>query len=429
MRPIAVIISLALLATGSSLAPSAGGTPQDSSLADVNAFGREITNRIRAAKTDGNLLTVMQALRALETEYATKEPIARQVLSLFSMERTVELGNYAEALQIADRDERPAPRVESSMRERVDALEVRGALGAIADLVENELIVLINEAHHVPQHRAFSIELLHELRPLGFTHFAAETLYATDVDLQTREYPTEQSGAYLNEPVYADLVRTAIALGYQVVPYESFGRDRELGQATNIIERILDVDPDARVVVHAGYSHINEQGMLAGSRTMGSRLKEITGIDPITIDQTEMSERSSPEFEHSIYRHVVDGRSLTEPSVLINADGAPWTLQPGVRDVTLFHPRSVYEHGRPTWLQLGGRRRAYALPANICDDAPRCLVRARALKEGEDAVPIDRVEVVAGAPVPALLLPAGEFVLEALTEDNTLLSSERIQVQ
>jgi len=36
--------------------------------------------------------------------------------------------------------------------------------------------VLINEAHHVPQHRALTLRLLHRLRPLGFTHFAAETL-------------------------------------------------------------------------------------------------------------------------------------------------------------------------------------------------------------------------------------------------------------
>jgi hypothetical protein len=422
---IKLVSVLTLVLTGLPLSVSA----QDAQLEEVNALGREISARVRAAGANGNLLTELEALRGLEKEYADKGPMAQQVLALHLMQRTVELGNYAEALRQADLSPQSAPPVDAAGRRALEKYEAVDALEVIADMAEEELLVLINEAHHVPQHRAFSIELLRMLRPLGFTHFAAETLYEADVDLNERGYPTKMSGAYINEPVYGDLVRTALALGYVVVPYESRGGNRELGQATNLIERILEVDPEARVVVHAGYAHINEQGSIAGARAMAGQLKEITGIDPLTIDQTVMTEHSAAQFEHPLYRHVVDGRALSAPSILVDATGTPWTLEPGTRDVTLFHPLSVYQQGRPTWLLLGGLRRPYELPADVCGSEPRVLVTVRVASESDEAIPIDRIEVVAGEPVPALLLPIGEFVLEVKSLGDETLRKEKIEVR
>lgn len=101
---------------------------------------------------------------------------------------------------------------------------------------------------------------------------------------------------------------------------------------------------------------------------------------------------------------------VKEPVVFRNATGKLWTLREGF-DVALFHPRSRHEDGRPTWLRMGGLRSPFPLPEGICGAAPRCLVRARPVKEGEDAVPIDQIMVEAGKPVPALVLPAGEFAI------------------
>ncbi len=398
--------------------------PQDDYLAEANAAGREITDRVRDAEAGGNLLTVMEALRGLEAEYASKGDIAREMLGVYSMQRAAELGNVADALRYADRSETPSTAGASEAAvARVAGLEAVNALDGIEALAEDELVVMINEAHHVPQHRAFTLELLPRLRALGFTHFAAETIAESDAGIQARGYATKASGAYMQEPVYADLVRAAIAEGFVIVPYEAThtNPDRELGQATNLIERVLDVADDARLVVHAGYAHINETGAIANARAMAGQFRELTGIDPLTIDQTAMTEHSEPRFEHPLYTHVVDGRELTEPVLLTDDSGAPWSLSPGVRDVTLFHPRSVFEHGRPTWMRMGGRREPFELPADVCGDAPRCVVEARASNEGEDAIPVDRVEVRAGEPVPALMLPAGAFVIEAKSASNERL--------
>ena len=131
---------------------------------------------------------------------------------------------------------------------------------------------------------------------------------ATCVDrsphLSERGYPTRMTGYYTSEPVYGDLVRTAFKLGYRVVPYEWAGEytpdNRERGQARNLVERILKDNPKAKILVHAGYDHIDETGELVGAKTMAQRLKQMTGIDPLTIDQTEMTEHSAPEYERPL---------------------------------------------------------------------------------------------------------------------------------
>ena len=71
--------------------------------------------------------------------------------------------------------------------------------------------------------------------------------------------PDYSSGYYLMDPVYASAVRTARALGYELVAYEVHERGpaddpsfRDRRQAEHIKERILDRDPDARVLIIAG---------------------------------------------------------------------------------------------------------------------------------------------------------------------------------
>ena len=96
------------------------------------------------------------------------------------------------------------------------------------------------------------------------------------------------------------MIRTALKLGFRVVAYEPQGArnsdERERGQARNLIERILKDAPQARILVHAGYAHIDEKGAdRVGVTTMAQRFKEATGIDPLTIEQTEMSEHGARE--------------------------------------------------------------------------------------------------------------------------------------
>lgn len=398
---------------------------------------KEIQNKSNAAHEKGNPLMELEYLRPLRANKdgqvvdTRRDPDVQSMAGLLLMNASAEIGNYLDALKYADALYGQSSIGKPPNVSRLEGYESVDALDAILRASDAAQIILINEAHHVPQHRAFTYELLKALRRKGFTHFAAETLSEEDTSLNERGYPKRMTGYYTNEPLYGELVRVALKLGYRVVPYEWTGEytpdNREQGQAKNLVDRILKESPKARILVHAGYAHIEESGTLVGAKTMAQRLKEITGIDPFTIDQTEMTQRSSPEYEHPLYRYLTGKKLISRPTIYRNARGEWWALIKGKVDATLFHPRSVYRGGRPTWASLGTDRRPYRLPGNICGSAARCLVRARFEAESDDAVAVDQVEAITGQANAVLMLPAGEFVLEVKDAADRMLKTYRIK--
>ena len=116
-------------------------------------------------------------------------------------------------------------------------------------------------------------------------------------------------------------------------------------------------------------------------------------------------------------------RETPDPVVFESPRGELWRLPGSDRDVTVCLPRSRYEHGRPSWLVLGGARQATPLPHDVCGSASLCLVEARQADEGADAIPIDRIDVRAGEVPAAQMLPAGTLIVDVLDIDGTKLSS------
>ncbi len=80
-------------------------------------------------------------------------------------------------------------------------------------------------------------------------------------------------------------------------------------QARNLVERILSTDPDAKIVVHAGYGHTDEQGSGDWS-PMARVFGRLTGIDPLTVNQTSMSEHSRLRYEAVSYREAVNAFAI-----------------------------------------------------------------------------------------------------------------------
>ena len=98
---------------------------------------------------------------------------------------------------------------------------------------------------------------------------------------------------------------------------------------------------------------------------MAVRFQALTGIEPLSVDQTLMTEHSQPEKEAADYRLAVEkGLVKDKPVVLREKEGKGYYVPAAVReahDVVIFHPRTRYENGRPTWMALGGRRTAHAV--------------------------------------------------------------------
>ncbi|HSE12771.1 MAG TPA: hypothetical protein VLB69_09055 [Rudaea sp.] len=271
--------------------------------------------------------------------------------------------------------------------------QLRPAADVILEMAKDRKAVFFNEAHSAPITRTLTIQLLARLREEGFDYFAAETLYPTDKDLNKRGYPTAESGFYTNEPLYAEMVRTALRLGYTVVAYDAenagVGDPRERAGAQNLYNQVFRKDPKARLIVNAGFAHVQKSGKYLGGTSMGEFFHKISGIDPLTIEQTMLIQHARPDQDHPYYLAVTQAQHLKQPSVFVSG-GKAWTLKPGQYDMSVFFPPQ--ESGeRPDWLRLGGLRVAYDVGGEMCNAHFPCLVEARYANEGADGIPADRI--------------------------------------
>lgn len=360
------------------------------------------------------------------------------VLSYLSLER--------ETLEVFDAMGGGGTRaaVASSPLDEAEALE---AIPAIVAAAQGRRIVILNESHHMPRHRAFAAELARALRAEGFTWFGAEA-FADIAGTVERGYPSAQTGYYVQEPVFGELVRTVLALGYRTFPYEVEehlppGADtrtrinhRETHQARNIVARCFEVDPEARVFLYVGYSHATETWTDRGGPTetawMAARLSELTGHDPLTIDQTVTSPRSTLETSDPHWRRAAEAGKLAGPRVFRARAGAPLVVgqYAGQVDLQVFHPPLAEVHGRPDWLARG--RKALAPPESLLAGLPaglRVLAQAFRADEPDTAIPSDQFVLVTGASVPHFLLVPDTYRLRLVDEDGEVRARvEKLEV-
>jgi len=329
----------------------------------------------------------------------------------------------------------------------VDEAESEEALAAIVAAAKGRRIVILNESHHMPRHRAFGAELARALRAEGFTWFGAEA-FADIAGTVERGYPTAATGYYVQDPVFGELVRTVLALGYRTFPYEVEehlppGADartrinhRETHQARNIVKRCFEVDPEARVFLYVGYSHATEtwrdRGGPGETAWMAARLAELTGHDPLTIDQTVTSPRSTPETSDPHWRRAAEAGKLVTPRVFRAVAGAPLVVgqYAGQVDLQVFHPPLGELHGRPDWLARG--RKSLAPPAALLQGLPegtRFVAQAFRSSEPDNAIPSDQFVLVSGTSLPHFLLAPGAYRLRLMDEDGEVRARvEKVEV-
>ncbi len=412
----------ATAAPSATTAPAALSDPVSSALRD---FQNESTPMLQA----GNYLGVVELLERKRKEPGLDADV-RDLLQQLAGTYASFVGQYQEALEdFAPAKAQPIAFDTAAFNHMAN----EDAVDAIAALAAGRQAVFVNEAHHMPRHRAFTANLLPKLRALGFSYLAVETLDERDTALNSRGYPVHETGVYSNEPVFGEMLRIALQLGFKLVPYEAASPTadgREQGEARHIVERILEADPKAKIVVHAGVDHINESGTLGGAKPMAVRFRELTGIDPLTVDQTTMTEQADTTYEDYRYRFLMKHVRRQTPFVLKTGDSL-WTARPGVHDVTVISPRAVHRGGRPNWIWTmgGGVRRAYIASDEACPGALDCVISARRVAERDDAVPVDILRVQFSAPgSKTFALPPGQYVIEARDGNGVALSRQTITV-
>lgn len=398
-------------------APSAAAQDDAPSKADLAAAE---ASRNRTQK--GDYVGAAEALHAVAFDAAGKPKPG------YAYDTWVEADTLLRGEPVADID--PAKPVSQEDGARLRAAIPRDAIAEIVARARKTRVVILNEDHGTPRSRAFGLEVARALRPVGYDVLAAETFNndpddaksaAMMADLAKRGHVQRFSGYYTKDPVFADFVRQSLALGYRPVAYESTiytpPKDvedsiarREKLQAEYLVSRVLKRDPKAKLFVYVGYSHAAEAPLPSTSEKepprlwMANRLKTLTGIDPLTIEQTSVAEH--PSFGGTAAYDLIADQA-TGRSIVPYLAGKPLVFgqYSGAVDLQVVHPRTRYVAGRQDWrARMGGQ--PTPIPGDLLPKSGTRLIQAYIVDEGEDTVPVDQVLVTAGTKPPVLFLPA-----------------------
>lgn len=325
-------------------------------------------------------------------------------------------------------------------REEAALLPVRvsPAVEVIAALAADRRVVILNESHYHQRHRAFAMQLALRLRANGFTHFAAEAFGPKVSEATEGGVPRLALGVYTLDPVFGDLVRQAAKAGYAFFDYEmrpeqagapaANGQDgiarREQAQAENI-QRFLVRNPEARVLIYVGGSHGLKELDSFGNAWMASRLRAVTGVEPLSIDQLAGTPHFDARYDDPSYTKVFELSELDAPVVAFDGQGRGLTRSG--YDLMVFHPRNPDVAGRPGWLAVQGHRKPTQV--RLAAAAARTMLRAHLKREPAGAVAMDQVLVQSGQTLVHLMLPTGEYRLsrEDIAGNSEELGEVRIE--
>lgn len=274
-------------------------------------------------------------------------------------------------------------------------------------MAKKHRIVMVNEAHHISQHRVLTNRLLKRLWKEGFRYFAVETLTKTASQQIDSGYISTKSGYYTKEPLYANLLLEAKKMGFKVVSYDykksSSTKEREILAAQIIHDKVFANDDKAKVLIHCGYNHIKESG-----HWLANQLKQVTGFDTLTINQTDLREKSNSELENPVYELVNLKIKDDFPVVLIDKNFNAWSPMPKQYDVVVFWPRTQFKFGRPTWSSLN--RSPYEIKENWCKNNYPCMVEVLNLGL-DDEVPLDRIVLHSKSDSKSVFLSKGKNII------------------
>ena len=283
-------------------------------------------------------------------------------------------------------------------------------------------VIIINEAHHYAPHRVFTESLLRELYENGYKNLGVEALSNgnnIDAELNERKYPIQGSGYYIKDPNFGNLLRTALNIGYNVFAYDQTsnvnGKEREIAQARNIEKKIQE-KPDEKFLIFCGFEHALEGAHKSWEKAMAGRLKEYTGIDPLTINQVKYSERSDPANNEPLLKAL----QVEQPSILLDLKNDPlqYEKDKGWSDIAILHPNTSNKKGRPQWLIQDDKELVQFENEKIEITYP---IMALAYKKDENiknAIPFDIIELQNKSDKSFFVLEKGTYNIVVSNKDN-----------
>lgn len=301
--------------------------------------------------------------QALGWEKKFKESMGEKAFNSSFSEMLAFAGDYKMAISFAEKNYDSLSAIAAkSIIDTINSLKDIQAVSAKNSIIGNApyyQVMMINESHNKPVHRAFTYSLLEGLYKQGYRYLAMEAL--NNFSNQCLDSLNVFTGYYTYEPVAGELVRKALELGYKLVSYEDTLASkhtisqRDSIQAENIFS-VIKKDPSAKILVHAGYTHISKE-LVDGYTPMACWFKKISGIDPFTIDQTGMTEGSEFEYGRVFYDYFNTRFTIKEPSVIFQNKRSFNPLEEKGYDLLVMHPPTTYVQDRSAWLSFENERK------------------------------------------------------------------------
>ncbi len=334
------------------------------------------------------------------------------------------IGKYEEMLKVWDKEKNIKPKINQELLDSfTQKYKRKNAVDFITSQSDSFKILIINEAHHQPLHRVFTTELLKNLYKKGYRYLGLETLLESDTEINNRKYPRYSSGTYSIEPQFGNLIRKAIEIGFVLFAYEADGNGskREIGQARNI-ERQIKKDSTAKYLIYCGFAHAAEGEYKSWGKSMAGRLHEFTGINPLTINQTEFTERSEDSLANPIFQKLL----LKEASVFIDEQGnsLKYSEHPEWFDIMVFHPKTITKSNRPSWIFRNNRKSVKIELNEVELDRPFLTMAFKEKEDFRNAVPFDVVEAGESEKYIFLALEKGKYNLIFQNQDKKALMSK-----
>lgn len=328
----------------------------ETSLPDPFAFAQDL---FRREANYGGVLHNLEEKRATYTKGRLRGAYQQAMATWYAALQDYSSAREAYRSAFAKKED-PRPSAEQyRVADQLRGVPAREVILAKADSAQ---VLILNEAHHDPAGRALLQDLLPDLWEKGYRHLGMEALMPGDTTLAHFGFPTVQTGFYTREPQFAATLRSALAMGYHLFDYEADqpcrpGPDAPPRYCANFRDRrqaeriaaYLDQHPGEKVVLFCGYDHVEERAR-NGWVKMAENLQQVSGIDPLTVDQTTLNGQRPNTWYTTLQERVV-GR---EPMVL-QQFGRYWMPpgRAGFTDLVVYHPPPQWQAGFPAWYTKG----------------------------------------------------------------------------
>ncbi|REG97890.1 hypothetical protein [Flavobacterium aquicola] len=341
-------------------------------------------------------------------------------------------GNYKKALQTWDKTMSTVPSITAEDSSYFKQFKPYYAKDYILKRSKNEKLIIINEAHNNSRHRVFTTSLLKGLYKNGYRFLGMEML--DDTLINQRKFPVLAGGSiYIHESQSANLIKDALDIGFTLFNYEYFGKgktgkDREIGEAENIA-KIMTQNPNAKFLIHCGYDHLNEgiPGIKEWEKAMASRVHDLTGINPFTIDQIPGSEKGDLKFNTPFIKMA----NIKTPSIMVNAQGESYNGKQSNKrgDCSIIYPVSTYTNERPDWLTLDGQRKIFDIPVNSITEFPVLVMAYRNNELEQNGIPADIIEINSREQKASLILDKGDYQIIVKNKEYKIIQDYQQKIK